>query len=1090
VYEMLPKLKSGAGTKITGIADPGWVLRDLSELQKLAESLDVPQKALGRTVIDAVPDMWARVMVFAFALLETEHQLHRTSVNSLRGFLTLLALRERKGLTVKAVPLELSASNRNLFLDTVTRLLPKNGEGADRAGIGALSDDLDWTGLSVFTLEQSTIGVTSPLTLICPAEGVHLRALNALPTWWFDGFRLVDPTDGLSLAERRDVAAWIRDLASTVSNHPSPYASGSWRTRLATILDEFAADLAKGDSEFNHAAHAPKLSMLTLGLGGRSIYAGLNFPLEPVPEDIAESMVCLQPERTGKFADGLKKLLIIHPDVDKQWSMDPAQIVVTGGRTHAEVKLLPLGSDKTKLGRIPLKAGIEWRRPEQVFTDQILILKDSQKACPGAVEIKGQESVATKFDGTPLIPIRPEILSYLTPQYIQKHSSFQVVEGGIEFSLDLPMQHGRKLSVTRKFSGEKKEIIQERSWKLPVIEIWPGFNSKIWKAYFVLWDSIGETTFQATPLVPGLSGELYEEAGASGRGGRKVTELSAAPEYLVCTTPDGKDVGCILPTLQPAPAVDNLTFRIGVDFGTTNTNVYLRKEGDLPYPLELRSGSHAVTAVTQANREASLFMQFLPPVGETLGKETFQKPPFLSFFRSRITGDADLAPVRQGHILFYHSGHNHDYIGDPKTSTNLKWEGRERVRLRAFLRQICLHAAAEALRQGAGKLVYNYSLPSAFPKFLEDEFDNTWTAVVNWIGTASGIPCEPPTRETESVVAAKYFSSRGQANPAWGSVVIDIGGGTSDIAIWQDNNLLLQTSIQFSGRQILLEPLFRLRSTVISEFSVGSPSRREELQSTLEPQKFYSRLDAFLRNNSEELQEWISVSSSHESLSRFLDCVKLGLSGLFYYTGLMFRHLIETGRYQQRMPKVYIAGNGVRLFDWVAGGYFGPKKQVNELFKTMFQHASGIEGSIDDLEIALSDNPKAEAAYGLVADSRLKVGRTDAEAFSQLVAGEPFLESGKTVGATGLLTREILAQGVSVPDLPMLGDFIDLYNGFVKKRDWKLNEIKDRNRVLQSARQHVFKWAKEMSGSLAKDIPLEPVFVIALIQMLRDFLEE
>jgi cell division ATPase FtsA len=42
--------------------------------------------------------------------------------------------------------------------------------------------------------------------------------------------------------------------------------------------------------------------------------------------------------------------------------------------------------------------------------------------------------------------------------------------------------------------------------------------------------------------------------------------------------------------------------------------------------------------------------------------------------------------------------------------------------------------------------------------------------------------------------------------PGIGAAFIDIGGGTSDISIWQNNKLLLPSSIRLSGDQIILDP--------------------------------------------------------------------------------------------------------------------------------------------------------------------------------------------------------------------------------------------------------------------------------------------
>src|SRR4051794_38485428 len=98
---MLPRLKTGQERQAKAIAKPGWVYGQFSDLRELAESLDVAAEISGRAGIDAIPDMWARSLVFAFALREPSHPLHARATGAFRGFLALLALRERRNLDVR-----------------------------------------------------------------------------------------------------------------------------------------------------------------------------------------------------------------------------------------------------------------------------------------------------------------------------------------------------------------------------------------------------------------------------------------------------------------------------------------------------------------------------------------------------------------------------------------------------------------------------------------------------------------------------------------------------------------------------------------------------------------------------------------------------------------------------------------------------------------------------------------------------------------------------------------------------------------------------------------------------------------------------
>jgi len=64
---------------------------------------------------------------------------------------------------------------------------------------------------------------------------------------------------------------------------------------------------------------------------------------------------------------------------------------------------------------------------------------------------------------------------------------------------------------------------------------------------------------------------------------------------------------------------------------------------------------------------------------------------------------------------------------------------------------------------------------------------------------------------TESLAIAQYFADKEDRNLI-GSACIDLGGGTFDISIWQDNRLIHQCSIQLAGRNLSAKN--RTRSTV------------------------------------------------------------------------------------------------------------------------------------------------------------------------------------------------------------------------------------------------------------------------------------
>jgi hypothetical protein len=810
-----------------------------------------------------------------------------------------------------------------------------------------------------------------------------------------------------------------------------------------------------------------------------------------------------------------KKLLIISKKLHDDWRLDASAIEIAPGVTQNDIKNLTFGSKKS-LGSVTLPDDTEWRWAGDFLAGHLTLISNTAKAFPGAWTVAGQTEVADKFGATPILPLKTEILEYLTAEYVRDNSSYRevAISGGraaIEFKLVLPIVGGRTVAATRIYGGSASETGQDEGYAidyqpelLPVVEVWPNFRHAGWRCYFLFWDNRGNNVLHARPTDPGRQTESFAEWEGD-RKEREIFQLDGPPEFLMCSVtkqaagkaPAQTDVGVLLPRLEPLPAQPASEYLVGVDFGTTNTNVYLRRRGgdDDPQPLEFMP-SHQVSAATVGQRDESCYRFFLPPyLAETA--------PFLTFFRTRIGApDADLQPVRHGHVLFYHPLHNHRDLDSARISTNLKWRDGDLSKVQCYLRQICLHAAAEAFQRGATNIHWSYSLPTALPLFKKNELTSIWIELHKWLNGRLGLASPPPVAQTESVVAAKYFASRrasgAQAFPAVGAVFMDVGGGTSDISIWQSNELRVQTSIRLSGDQILLRPLFTMRRQLLPVLpkSIVDEKRVQELQNTVQRAKFYPKMDALLRTEGDEIRQWLTEApAEHAHWKQFIDCIGLGLCGLFYYTGLMARHLAEQGTFAlashnggpPQLPGIHIGGNGSQLLHWVSRGHFTQSSLMRPIFRSMLVRAAGWPVSSGELNVQISDKPKAEAAYGLVTKLGLAASENfDETAFQSIISGEPFELDGKQMPATARVSREQL-QRIRIGNLAALKDFIATYNGFAARPDYNLRPVAGVEAILGRVQNSLEAWlADQRERELAK-IELEPLFVYGLKELLAQF---
>jgi hypothetical protein len=181
------------------------------------------------------------------------------------------------------------------------------------------------------------------------------------------------------------------------------------------------------------------------------------------------------------------------------------------------------------------------------------------------------------------------------------------------------------------------------------------------------------------------------------------------------------------------------------------------------------------------------------------------------------------------------------------------------------------------------------------------------------------------------------------------------------------------------------------------------------------------------------------------------------------------------------MPDIYIGGNGAKMFSWLDVGSYNIKSPINELFKKALLQASGF-ASTEIFKLAISSEPKAEAAYGLVCDEDLKI---EENGFEEVLAGEAFVENGQEQKWNQLIKADRLS-GLHAPqNLDRLNDFLQVFNTYAKSRGTVISPIS----VDATAMRDIVSRMEQTLGDFKgdgdpNDIQLEPLFIIALKHLL------
>jgi hypothetical protein len=288
----------------------------------------------------------------------------------------------------------------------------------------------------------------------------------------------------------------------------------------------------------------------------------------------------------------------------------------------------------------------------------------------------------------------------------------------------------------------------------------------------------------------------------------ELRSLKSSPEAILCnvaTQSSGKsytehskrvDVGLILfPEPQEVKETNN-QWSVGIDFGTTNSCAYFKENKENPKelvfknrintPYEPGTDEEEIEEVMQAHKE------FVPSREVTV--------PFMTILRERSYKESSVEnlPFRSNFIYYVDQVlYAIEDLPDDKRPLkfNLKWDEAEqsRTKVQYFVSQVVLQAAVEAAANGVKRenLTFNFSYPEAYNADHLRAFKRITRRAVNvGLGDEKYKSQEKTGFETESISSALYFA-KGQEIPFTENVVtIDIGGGTSDLSIWQDTKLL------------------------------------------------------------------------------------------------------------------------------------------------------------------------------------------------------------------------------------------------------------------------------------------------------------
>lgn len=958
---ILSKLKDD--TNITKGQPGKWEAKGDAAFKDVADSLDYQAPGVIKSV-SSVPTMWARPLVTEMALYDQNHPIHKSMVGQWRGMLAAIALAEVEGFNLKVQLLDLAKERYQAFGEALYQLMPEPVNA-----VYTRNGKNPWEEIYVFLWNGKPVGMSSPSTLICPSEEGKWEGLR----WWQNGM-LVSPESYLNQESKELLWRWLENIQNNLLTYNGNAIAVN---KIMGLIAQFRNDLqvdSQAVSALNLSSN-PNFFGETINRGALTL---LNQPVK-IPPKPSNLKVIPSPIKSN-----IKPLIIIDEKIADFWGQPKQNIWV-----HQDKTLASLNVQDLKNGTL-VWDDVNWITSEDLFLEELAFL-DLEDALPGGLVPKSKLPIT--FNGekiTPLIPLNPILLEYFTPEDLITKidlEPFNNINGqGIRLTLSIPLSGISNQKNLQSYRLQKEYILKEENAikYMPVLTVWPNFRSINWKTYYTFYydGDYGDETFKVYFPKPTQQPRSFKAP--DGTGSYQLSTLQEMPTHVVCKDSYYKDIGLIL--LVTPPEINSRgIWRVGVDFGTSFTNVYVKGENSGDFPLEINKDLQLnITESPIATRYPALIESFIPaqflPSDDPL--------PLCTVITTKNGNDNDeLQPILDGRI----------YIPDPAEfdpnkqwiKLDLKWSNLKYSK--AFLRHLALHISAIATQGGMDTIEWCVSYPSAFSYINKTTFHRNWQEIAEDLSPKTGINYSTPTIDdtqrfcTESVALAQYFNDK-ESHPLIRTTCIDIGGGTSDISIWENRKIVYQCSVLFAGRNIFSEILAMNTSyaeKLMKEFIGGNWGSTSELS-------IMTKIDVSLRHKAEE---WLNKKRVYKNddayFQRLITLTAIGVAGLYYYVGLILKTLHGENKYSKpQITPVYVGGNASRFLHWLSPtGRYDKNADFNKLLSLMLSKGSGFEDSQEKTQ--LSTRPKHEIACGLVLSQTELTGTTENTELEP-IAGENF----------------------------------------------------------------------------------------------------
>jgi hypothetical protein len=485
-----------------------------------------------------------------------------------------------------------------------------------------------------------------------------------------------------------------------------------------------------------------------------------------------------------------------------------------------------------------------------------------------------------------LLPLTKTFFEYFKSDDIDKLLKISPLSaGGVEVKLEIPIKSGRKILYKKIYGLDDivKPEIHMAIFPFVKVEDFPvKYNIGI------IDGDISENSKNIIKPVFFKSGNIVESSGQVVRshGGNQIKSSYLSTEsYFDCIQLNINSSKCVVIPKMPTYRSNNIDYTFAIDFGTTNTHIEYSRTGETLQPLKnempntiwasLMNKAAKVDPIYTLN-EATFEQEIIP---HSIGTEDLSFP-----IRTALVENKDIN-YNNERELFKHL--NNFFLLEKRTiqqhlelTTALKWSNysktEDKKRVESYVEYLLTIVYYKVLLAN-GKLentkvtwFYPISMTSFQQGIIEGIWKKTYVKVFGDSADTKNL-----TKMAESI--APFYHYHNDKGIIGLSVSIDIGGGSSDIAIFDDGKPKAISSFRFAG------------DAIYGDGYGGSPSVNGFVLA------FKDRALEYLNDNSDIdkkekakiLNNILDVRGKSNDFSSYLFSLEKSSNGLFNYSSII-----------------------------------------------------------------------------------------------------------------------------------------------------------------------------------------------------------